>query len=148
MKFEFKILEYGDLIEIEAWRYEGVVEFIDVDIYFENYKKKNVLKGPKGSHGYAVYLGEKLVGIFEYYTVDKVMEIALALNPELVGKGLGKEFLLQGIEFGINQFKYEKEFIKLEVDEDNTSAIKTYLGAGFSEYKRKHKNIYMKKYLK
>ena len=45
------------------------------------------------------------------------MEIGLALNPSIIGKGLGVEFVTKGIEFGIEKYDYKEEYIKLNVDE-------------------------------
>jgi len=87
------------------------------------------------------------VGLFEYYPKGDIIEIGLALSPELVGKGYGKDFVKQGIDFGIEHFNYQGEYIVLNVNLKNKAAVKVYKKAGFKEFKKEKDSIEMRKYI-
>lgn len=148
MKFEFvpMTLEYAN--QIKTWKYASYVKSIYVEPYFNSFNEiTGKMKGPGGCEGFAVLNENRLAGLFEYYFKDQIMEIGLALKPELAGKGLGKDFVKQGINFGIKKFKYKRKYIKLVVNIQNKPAIRVYEKAGFKEYKRKVDDIEMRKYL-
>ncbi len=148
MKFEFVPMTLNYINKIKNWQYDGFVKNIYVKPYFNNFDKETgKMKGPEGCEGFAVLNQNRLMGLFEYYFKNEIMEIGLALKPELVGKGLGKEFVNQGIEYGLNKFKYKKEYIKLNVNIKNKSAIRVYEKTGFKEYTRKADEIEMRKHI-
>lgn len=146
MKFEFIPMTLDYARQINTWEYSGYVKSIYVEPYFNSFDEATgKVKGPDGCEGFAGVNQNTLVGLFEYYFRDEIMEIGLALNPELVGKGFGKDFVLQGIYFGINEFKYKQKYVKLTVNIQNKPAIRVYEKAGFIEYTRKENEIEMRK---
>ncbi len=117
------------------WQYDGYVKKIYVDPYLKNNEKEtDQMRGPGGCYGFVAIDLEKsqLVGLFEYYFNDDSMEIGLALNPALIGKGLAKNFVLKGVEFGVNYFDYAGDYVKLHVNTNNVPAVKAYRQAGFA----------------
>lgn len=146
MVFKFVPINLEYLKEIKNWKYDGFVKNIYVKPYFENVNKKNAeLRGPDGCKGFAALYQNKLAGLFEYYFRKEIIEIGLALNPDFVDKGYGKEFVEQGIAFGIKHFNYQEKYIKLNVNINNKAAIRVYKKAGFTEYRRESDSIEMRK---
>jgi ribosomal-protein-alanine N-acetyltransferase len=144
MNFKFVPINLEYLEEIRNWKYDGFIKNIYLDPYFEN---NNELRGPGGCIAFAALNKNKLVGLFEYYFRGEIIEIGLALNPDLVGKGYGKDFVEQGINFAIKHFDYQEEYIKLSVNLENKAAVKVYKKAGFKEYNRESDSIEMRKYI-
>ena len=144
-KFTPMTIEYAE--EIKKWKYDGVVKSIYVKPYFESYNKETgEMFGPGGCKGYGVVQENELIGLFEYYLNDEIIEIGLALSPKVVGKGMGKDFVLQGIAFGVKEFDYKEKHIKLSVNKENKPAIRVYEKAGFIKVKE-DEDIEMHKYL-
>lgn len=140
-------LEYAH--EIKEWKYNGFVKDIYMDPYFENYDKETgKTKGPGGCEGFVVTDSDKIIGLFEYYFTDGILEIGLALNPKMVGKGLGKEFVDEGIAFGIREFDYKENYVKLTVNSKNKPAVRVYEKAGFIKHNEENSEIEMRKYIK
>jgi len=145
MDYEFVPMKIKEARIIDEWKYKGVVKEIYMDPYFESFEEGDiVLTGPGGCEGFAVYHNNEIIGLFEYYTPDNILEIGLALNPEYVGEKLGLEFLLAGLEFGIKNYNYNKDFIKLNVDKKNIPAVSLYKKAGFEIYNKNEETFDMK----
>ena len=148
MEFKFVPINLEYLKEIKNWKYDGFVKEIYLEPYFENIDKKTAeLRGPDGCLAFAALNQNILLGLFEYYFRGEIIEIGLALNPDFVGKGYGKDFVEQGITFGLKHFDYQKEYIKLNVNLENKAAVKVYKKAGFKEYKKEKDSIEMRKYI-
>jgi len=149
MKYTFKDMRIHYANQIKDWQYEGYLKDIYMNPYFDNYNESTgEMKGPLNCDGFAVFKGVELFGLFEYYHKDGVLEIGLAINPIFVGKGYSKDFILEGIAFGVKEFKYSKNYILLSVEKDNIQAYKAYLKVGFKEYQRDTQEIMMKYDLK
>lgn len=138
---------YADIIK--EWRYDGYMKEIFMDPYYENVNSKTgIMNGPGKCDGYAVLDSAQIIGLFECYIKEKgIIEIGLALNPEFVGKGLSREFILQGIDFIKKAYDYRKPYIQLTVEINNKSAFYAYLKAGFIEDSRDNDEVLMKYYL-
>lgn len=148
MIFDFVPMTIDYANQMKAWKYDGYVKDIYLDPYFDSFNEvTGKMNGPGGCEGFAVLYEGKLAGLFEYYLKGEIMEIGLALRPELVGKGLGKDFVKQGINFGITKFKYKSKYIGLSVNINNKPAIRVYEEVGFKEYERKLDEFIMRKYL-
>ena len=148
MNYEFVPMNLEYVKKIEKWKYNGFLKEIYVKPYFDNYDKDSkVLKGPGGCDGFAVLNQDKLIGLFEYYFKEEIMEIGLAISPDIVGEGYGEEFVRKGIEFGINNYDYKKEYIQLSVNIKNKPAIRVYEKAGFVHHNNEEDSIEMRKYL-
>ncbi len=149
-KYEFVPMKSQDADEIKEWRYDGYLESILMDPYYKNiHPETGIMRGPNGCDGYAVYSGDELIGLFEYYHKEGgIIEIGLALNPKYVGKGLSKDFILAGINFAIKKYDYRRDFMQLTVDIKNENAYHAYLKAGFKEISRDKEEVFMKYFLK
>jgi len=145
--FKFFPVTLETIKEIGKWRYKGVVKSIYITPYLESINAGECIKGPDGCDGFIAYIDDSIAGLFEFYFEDDIMEIGIALNPGLVGKGLGKDFIKSGIDFGINNYNYLKDYIRLTVNENNKSAIKVYENVGFNFYKKNGENVEMRKEL-
>lgn len=88
---------------------------------------------------------------------DKVYEmwIGFSLRPDLTGKGLGKEFVSQCVNFAVKHHNYKGDYVRLGVAKFNKRAIKTYERVGFQVFdtcigeiaEEKFKILWMKKRL-
>ena len=145
MKYTYERINKEHLNEIESWKYPGgFMETIYMAPYHTNFKEKGVYLGPLDCDGYMVLDNGKPFGFFEYYHKENgLIEIGLALHPDNVGKGLSKEFILDGIQFGIKEFNYEKDLILITVEMGNDAAFYSYLKTGFVETKRTDEEIFM-----
>lgn len=146
--FKFSPVTLEAIKEVGTWRYDGVVKSIYVTPYLESINTEKGLKGPDGCDGYIATIDDSIAGLFEFYFEDNIMEIGVALNPALVGKGLGNEFIKAGINFGVKNYNYTRDYIRLIVNENNKSAIKVYENVGFYHYSRNGENIEMHKELR
>lgn len=81
------------------------------------------------------------------------MWIGFGLRPDLTGKGIGKEFISECVNFAVKQYKYKGDYVRLGVAEFNKRAIKTYEKVGFQVFDtyngeidgKKHKILWMRK---
>lgn len=122
---------YANEIAFE-WKYGGIYSFYDMTDDEEDLVE--FLNPDKWEHKFAVLDETKdLIGFYSYYFLNGVMWIGFGLRPDLTGKGHGTDFVLSGIEFGINRFKYDKCFIMLAVAKFNERAIKVYEKIGFKQ---------------
>ncbi|MCF8009583.1 MAG: GNAT family N-acetyltransferase [Halanaerobiales bacterium] len=133
MKYSFEPITIKKAKIIKNWRYSGYIKKIYMDPYFKSYEEGNIhLKGPGDCEGFVVYnKDQEIIGLFEYYLNDYYLEIGLALSPSFVGKKLSYSFLIEGLKFGIKNYNYKKEYIKLSVNKKNLPAFKIYKKAGF-----------------
>lgn len=146
--FEFSPVTLETIKEIGDWRYDGVVKSIYITPYLESIRDKKNIKGPDGCDGFIANIDSQVAGLFEFYFEDDVMEIGVALNPTLVGKGFGKKFIREGLNFGIKKYNYTKDYIRLKVNEKNKSAIKVYESVGFNYFNKNGDLIEMRKDIK
>ncbi|MBI1222443.1 MAG: GNAT family N-acetyltransferase [Bacteroidetes bacterium] len=143
MMFSFKPLEKNEMDSIATWRYADG-KSLYMRPYFLALKENKRLRGPGGCEGFAAYYKGHLAGLFEFTMKDKGLVIGLALRPNLVGKGLGVDFVLQGIHFGIEYYEYTDSAIYLDVAQNNKAAIAVYRRIGFYELGMNGKDIRMK----
>jgi len=148
MNYNFVPQNMTYLKEIQSWAYNGHVKSIYCQPYFDSYEKTQVMRGPDDCLGFAALLNGELYGLFEYYFKNDIMEIGLALKPNHVGKGLGREFVFQGIQFGLDKFKYQQPFILLKVNMNNLPAIQVYEKVGFVLFQKKGETLEMRLNLK
>lgn len=135
MDFHFAKMNKGYAEEIAKWRYDGIYAFYDMDQDREDLGE--LLDPANWENRYFAALNEnrELAGYFIYEFPDGIMRIGLGLKPQLTGKGLGKEFVLQGIGFGVKHFSYKNDSIDLLVAAFNKRAIKVYEKIGFTRIK-------------
>jgi [ribosomal protein S18]-alanine N-acetyltransferase len=110
------------LAEVETWRYEPPYDFYDHD-------GKRV-KNPERFHA-ARDETDALVGFYYFEERPQAIFYGLALRPDLTGRGLGLDFVNEGIRFA--RERYGTRPIVLDVAEFNERARKVYERAGFRE---------------
>ena len=129
MKFEFTKLSDEEAQEIARWRYAPPYGFYNSDN--DPGDAAELLDPRRRRDDYFSALDEKgaLVGFFQFKMDGKVVEVGLGLRPGLTGKGLGRAFLLAGLDFARRSFS--PEIFRLSVAAFNKRAIKVYEGVGF-----------------
>ncbi|SDJ14826.1 GNAT family N-acetyltransferase [Salimicrobium halophilum] len=131
MCFEFRPITIEYVKEISSWNYEGYVEEVIMTPYIESFEKSQELTGPGGSDGFVAFLNNETAGLFEFNIQGTVMEIGLALRPDLIGQGLGVTYVQQGLEFGLQYYTADLFLVRLSVDKRNEAAIRVYEKTGF-----------------
>lgn len=136
LTYTFRKITYYDVLIMEKWRYNGFEKCLYMDSYHESYNKgEDPILGPGGSSGFSVFIdGNTLFGIFEFYFETEGVYIGLAINPQFVGRGYSRDFILAGLEFGKDNFN--TDVFKLAVHRKNIQAIKAYDKTGFKLFKR------------
>jgi ribosomal-protein-alanine N-acetyltransferase len=110
---------------IETWRYQPPYNFYDGDV--------EPVLNPERFYEALDERGE-LVGNLYFEEKGDALEIGLGLRPDLVGRGLGLDFVRAGVEFGRERFRPAR--VILNVATFNERAIKVYERAGFREVGR------------
>lgn len=121
---------------MEKWEFNKFFPDFDLSAYRKSHEQGlKILSGPAGCEGFAVKDGNEILGLFEYYPdINGKPEIGLALNPQLIYKGLGKKVMDKGINYLHNRKKYSAKYIYLTVAVNNIPAIKFYEKYGFKKY--------------
>lgn len=132
MLFLFEPIKYSEVLEIEGWRYSGFEKRVYMDRYHESMKRgDSPLRGPRGSHGYAVYSEDRILfGLMEFYFEESGVFLGLAISPLFVGRGHSSDFIHQGIDF-LDLHYPEHKPVKIEVHRKNIQGLKSYEKAGF-----------------
>ncbi len=138
MNFKFKEMNNDYAREILTWHYDGIYSFYDMEFDIEDLKEflDNIKNNTWKNKYVAVDDLGKLVGIFSFNIDKEVMEIGLGLSPELTGQGIGEQYVISGIEYGINTLSFKGKCISLSVVAFNLRAIKLYKKVGFKEVSR------------
>ncbi|OZM56120.1 hypothetical protein CIB95_13505 [Lottiidibacillus patelloidae] len=147
MDFQFKPITIDFVKQIEAWKYEGDIDDLYMYPYYTSFEETGRLIGPGGCDGFVAFLDNHLAGIFEFTIHENYFEIGLALEPSLVGTGIGTEFVNQGIELGRKHYNSHFDFVRLMVEKKNKAAIRVYEKAGFHTVKEIDGEIEMRKSL-
>ncbi|MEW9094626.1 MAG: GNAT family protein [Clostridiaceae bacterium] len=122
--------EYANEIAYN-WRYNGIYSFYDMTADEEDLKE--FLNEDNWTGHYFAVLNDKseLVAFYSYIFEYGVMWIGFGIKPELTGRGIGTEFVVAGINFGVKKFKYKQNCVMLAVASFNKRAIKVYEKIGF-----------------
>jgi len=123
-----------DASTVGGWHYEGEYEFYDFEADADDLAE---LLDPvrRGDMYFAVddQQGE-LVGFFQFKQAGKSVEIGLGLRPDLVGRGLGADFVDAAVRYAQDHLGADET--TLEVAAFNARAITVYERAGFVEVER------------
>jgi [ribosomal protein S18]-alanine N-acetyltransferase len=106
--------------ELAGWRYPPPYDFYDGDV--------DPVLNPERFFGAWDEDGE-LVGFYYFEPKPPDLDYGLGLRPDLVGRGLGLEFFLAGLEFA--RERYDPRRVYLHVAEFNERARRVYERAGF-----------------
>lgn len=151
MKYTFVPMnqEYASTI-VDTWKYEK-----EYSIYDYTNEADHMLDEKNWGRGTFAVLnqegdltGELTIEFFdaqgqyiEYCNFDdeallneRELWIGFGLRPDLVGQGLGVEFVLACVKYAIQKYHYGGEYIRLGVAMFNQRAVKTYVKEGFQEF--------------
>lgn len=133
MTYTFKLMNQKDAEIISKWQYSGSYSFYNAENDAEDLEE---LLDPeqRGYHYYSAFKDEELAGFFTFYydRFNRDTVIGLGLAPHLTGKGLGGQFIHEGMDFGLKLFPGTTMY-KLSVACFNKRAITIYQRNGFQE---------------
>jgi len=142
MKSKIKPMDYNKAKEVSQWTYEGELSFYSMDGSHEcieellNGEYFCVTDSEDNLIGYYCFGDSAIVpkgkSLGAYNELD-VEDIGLGMNPKLCGQGLGKSFLINGLEFARDNLAAKR--FRLTVASFNKPAIKVYERAGFIKVK-------------
>jgi len=125
----------ADAEEIATWRYSGEYAFYDSDADPGDVAELLDADRRAGMYFSARDKHRALVGFFQFKRTESgAVEIGLGLRPELTGRGLGRRFVEEGLEFASQRFGAAT--FMLAVAAFNTRAIRVYERCGFGEVRR------------
>ncbi|WP_315115607.1 GNAT family protein [uncultured Clostridium sp.] len=122
--------EYANEIAYN-WKYNGIYSFYDMTADEDDLME--FLNENSWTDHYFTVLDDKskLVGFYLFFFEGGIMSIGLGLKPELTGRRIGPEFVIAGINFGVEKFNYKQNCIMLAVASFNKRAIRAYEKLGF-----------------
>jgi len=124
---DFQIAEMTEErhVELRTWRYPPPYDFYDGDV-----------DEPEDPERYFAALDAdgEIVGFYYFEEKPPDLDYGLGLRPDLVGRGLGLEFFLSGLEFARGRYRPRRVF--LHVAEFNERARAVYERAGFEVVSR------------
>jgi len=143
MKIKLRALTRSDLPITLKWHNQSEIQELyaghpfPVNEEFENkwYDKILTSNFPTTVFGVEHIKDKKLIGIFllkNISMISRTAELAIYLGDNTFkGKGLSKEIMLQGLDFGFNKLGLNR--IDLKVLENNVAAIGLYRNLRFTE---------------
>lgn len=132
MTFHFDILQQKHaLIIADEWKYEEPYSFYDMTADIDDYNELVNESLRNESEYFEATFNDELVGFFCLSIEANEIEIGLGLRPDFCGRGIGRDFLNQIINF-INE-RYSYNTLSVSVASFNKRAIKVYKSCGFQE---------------
>lgn len=132
MAFKFTIMtqEQAETIAF-TWHYDSEYSFYDLEADKDDLEE--FLDADKrGNSMFAVSKDEELIAFLSIHRIDdNTVDIGLGMRPDLTGKGMGLEFLKEGMEF--IKFEANPQKITLSVATFNQRAINVYRKVGFKD---------------
>ena len=132
--YRFESLRWSDARAISRWHYDGVYAFYDQDIL--PMLSLALFRAPLGMLGLEAFVvfgdidgANERIGIFTFIQRGGVIEIGLAMRPNLTGRGLGQSFFEAGLDFARD--RYAPTRFTLDVATFNVRARRVYERAGF-----------------
>jgi [ribosomal protein S18]-alanine N-acetyltransferase len=109
------------------WKYEGDYSFYDMTADEEDLQE--FLESDRAGY-YLVKKEDDIIGYFSFEeTGGEELEIGLGMKPGLTGKGMGLDFVTEGVRYALEQ--YPGRVPVLSVATFNERAIRVYEKAGF-----------------
>jgi [ribosomal protein S18]-alanine N-acetyltransferase len=132
MAYTFRPLGWRDAEIVAGWRYDGSYAFYNMA---RPLLLTVVLLRPLLSLAGVCYYavdqgGERCVGVFSFHKQGACVSIGLGLRPDRTGRGLGEDFVRDGMAFGARMFR--PAMFRLTVATFNQRAIRVYERAGFA----------------
>ena len=126
MRVSIRPLVPADVDAMRTWRYDPPYERYDVDA---DPSDVDLMLAGEGWFAADDAETSELVGFFEFIATGDEIEVGLGLRPDLTGRGLGAEYLAQGLDFAREH--WAPATFWLDVYEWNLRAIRAYERAGF-----------------
>lgn len=129
MMYDFVEINDGHRNQISHWSYGGGYMCFDME---KNYADLYDLINTEKYEGFvAVNDDDEIIGVLECYIDEDCIQIANALAPEFIGKGLGLDFINNCIDFIVESYEYARENIVIYLRPNNSKAMNLYERAGF-----------------
>lgn len=137
MIFDFRKLSQNNALTIaNEWKYDGEYSFYDMTADLEDYEEFIDEKLRNKNDYYEAIADNEVVGFFSILRKDFSIEIGLGLRPDICGKGIGKQFINEILDFIDKHYKFNK--LIMNVATFNQRAIKVYHLCGFKDYEVKY----------
>lgn len=127
--------------EIANWKYEG-----KYSLYSLTNNEDTIKELMNGKHFVFLTMNKKeIIGFFcvgesarvplleDNIYDDEFLDVGLGMRPDLCGRGLGKNFLMTGLEFLGKEFNSDR--FRITVVSKNKRAIRLYKNLGFEQAK-------------
>lgn len=141
MEWVIQPLTQSHALEIaNAWKYEGIYSFYDMTADVEDYEEFVDEERRNQNDHYEVLESHEVIGFFCVFQENTSIEIGLGMRPDVCGKGKGKRFVEQILEFIGRAYSFDQ--LVVNVASFNQRAIKVYRACGFedSEITQRHTN--------
>ena len=132
MELVFKQLTQIHALEIaNEWKYDNIYSFYDMTADVEDYEEFIDEDLRNQNDHYEVLENNKLFGFFCVIQENASIEIGLGMRPDICGRGKGKQFVKQIIDFIERNYEFDK--LIMNVASFNQRAIKAYRSCGFKD---------------
>src|SRR5699024_8228748 len=109
MEFIFRPLTEIHALEIaNEWKYDGIYSFYDMTADAEDYEEFIDEDLRNQNDHYEAWENDELIGFFCVIQETPSIEIGLGMRPDICGKGKGKQFVMQIINFIEHNYKFDK----------------------------------------
>lgn len=115
----------------DTWKYDGEYAFYDMTADPEDYAELICEETRNRSDYFEARLNGALAGYFCAEASGEGLEIGLGLRPDLCGKGMGKAFFSQILDFVAG--RYACQTLILRVAAFNRRAMRVYRACGFAD---------------
>ncbi len=129
MRYIFRPMSGQAAYAIACWRYEDVYSFYNAESDPDDLAELLDLHNWPDHYYEAVNAQDDLIGFIYLKRDGLVVEIGLGLRPDLTGRGLGLQFLLDALDFAAQ--RDAPASFRLLVATFNQRAIRVYTKAGF-----------------
>ena len=124
--------------KITTWRYDPPYDLYDLDpehlsgLLNIDYRYHQVMDLKGSLVGYCCFgLDAQVPGGDYQHGEPAVLDIGVGLRPDLIGKGLGSDFVSDILDFTIKEFK--PEYFRVTIADFNQRSQKTFRDLGFKE---------------
>lgn len=132
MELVFRPLTQIHALEIaNEWKYDDIYSFYDMTADVEDHEEFIDEDLRDQNDHYEVLENNGLFGFFCVIQANTSIEIGLGMRPDICGKGKGKQFVKQIIDFVEHNYKFDK--LIMNVATFNQRAIKVYHSCGFKD---------------
>lgn len=132
LALRFRPMTIGDALAAHRWRYPGEYGIYDLGLtplLFSAIFRSTLRLA--GVYSLAVDTSsERLISVFSLIQRGTDVELGVGMRPDLMGRGLGLDVMLQGMDYA-RQRLHDVETFSLDVATFNKRAITVYSRAGF-----------------